>query len=106
MAETGVKITIKDASANVLGSFMAEEGKTIAQMAEENSVDIPISCGAGACFVCAVKVLSGKEFLIQDMVSQPLVELESDQFLTCIGGVAPEHINGGELKEVVLEKIL
>lgn len=85
MADTsGVKVIVKDSSGAELGSFMAETGKTLAQMAEMHDIDIPISCGAGACFVCAVKVLSGKEFLQQDLVSPPLVDLEEDQFLTCI----------------------
>jgi len=106
MADTGVKVTIKDASGVDLGSFIAQEWKTIAQMAEENNIDIPVSCGAGACFVCAVKVISGKEFLIQDMISPSLVDLEEDQFLTCIWGVDPKFINDWDSHEIVLEKIL
>jgi len=102
----GVKITVQDSSGTVLGIFMAEEGKTIAQMAEEHNIDIPISCGAWACFVCAVKVIKGKEFMHQNMISSPLIDLEENQFLTCIGGVKSEHIHGNELKEIILEKIL
>lgn len=101
-----VTIKVQDSSGNELGSFAAEEGKTIAQMAEWASVEIPVSCGAGACFVCAVKVVSGKEYLQQDLMSSPLVDLEDNQFLTCIGGINPEYINGDDSFEVVLEKIL
>ena len=62
MAKTGVKITVKDASGVELGSFMAQEGKTIAQMAEENSVDIPISCGAGHALSVQWKCFLEKSF--------------------------------------------
>ncbi len=89
-----------------MGEFIAEEGKTIAQMAELHNIDIPISCGAGACFVCAVKIISGKEFLHQDLVSSPLVDLEEDQFLTCIGGIQSQFFHDNAYHEVVLQKIL
>jgi len=104
--QTWVVIKIQDTEWNLLGEFQAEEGKTIAQMAETHSIDIPIACGAGACFVCAVKVISGKEFLHPTMISEPLVDLEEDQFLTCIWGVKSEFLNDGQSHEIVLKKIL
>lgn len=106
MTDTGVHVKIQDSSANLVGEFMAEEGKTIAQMAEAHDVDIPISCGAWACFVCAMKVISGKELLHQNLISEPLVDLEEDQFLTCIGGIQAKFFNDGEMHELLLEKIL
>ncbi|NOZ44724.1 MAG: 2Fe-2S iron-sulfur cluster binding domain-containing protein [bacterium] len=101
-----ITVKIQDKNASALGEFIAEEGKSIAQMADMHNIDIPLSCGAGACFVCAVKVLAGKEFLQQDLISPALVDLEEDQFLTCIGGVKAEMFQKEGNFEVVLQKIL
>lgn len=53
-----------------------------------------------------MKVISGKELLHQNLISEPLVDLEEDQFLTCIGGIQAKFFNDGEMHELLLEKIL
>jgi len=106
MTTNNITIKIQDTDGSLLQEFTAERWVSIHQLAEQNKVDLPIACGAGACFVCAVKVLSGKEFLQQDLISPPLVELEEDQFLTCIGWVKNECFDNNTTCEIVLQKLL
>jgi len=100
-----ILIKIQDTDWNSIGEFQAEKGKTLSQMAEAHQIDIPIACGAWACFVCAVKVLKWRELMNQSMISNPLVDLEEDQFLTCIGWIKNEYFDDGNSHEIILQKI-
>lgn len=101
---SNIIIKIQDSNGELLWEFDAEKDKTIHQMAESHDIWLPLACGAGACFVCAVKILSGKECLQQDLTSPPLVELEEDQFLTCIGGIKAKCFDDEEDYEIILQK--
>ena len=106
MADTGVEILIKDESGTELGSFVANDKDTIMEIARSNGVDIPSSCEAGACFVCACQVQQGMECLDQDKIGIALVDVEPDQFLTCIGGIKPDMFTDGAYHKIVLQKLM
>lgn len=75
-------------------------------MAEDQNFEIPSSCRSGACFVCAAKVLKGAECIDIGKMGVPLVDIDEDQILTCIGGIKSECFKDGKVHEVVLEKLL
>ena len=101
-----VKILVEDKNGQKIWEFMAEKGKTLSQLAELNSIDIPIACGAWACFVCAVKVKKGLEYLVAGLHSQPLVEVPEDQVLTCIAWVKNDCFEGDKDIEIIIQKVL
>jgi ferredoxin len=56
-----VKVILEDEEGKKLIDFEASDHKSFVDMAEELDFEIPSSCRAGACFVCAAKVKSGAD---------------------------------------------
>ena len=105
-----VTITIQDSTGKVIGSFPAEDNKSISQLAEKNGIEIPVSCCQGACYICACKIKKGNKYIQIDKLSPPLASLERNEagefteVFACIGGIYSEYLKDTEQHEVVLEK--
>ncbi|HMT01034.1 MAG TPA: 2Fe-2S iron-sulfur cluster-binding protein [Candidatus Absconditabacterales bacterium] len=100
-----VKVTLEDEEGKKLINFQAQDYKSFVDMAEELDFEIPSSCRAGACFVCAARVKTGAECIDIGKMGVPLVDIEEDQILTCIGGIKSECLEDGKDHEVVLQKL-
>lgn len=102
-----VRVKIQDTQGDIVKEFIVEDEEfSFHTMAEQHDVEIPIACGAGACLVCAVKVIEGMEYVQADKKQPPLVETEEDQVLTCIAGITTEAFESEEEHLVVLQKIM
>lgn len=87
-------MTIQDVDGATLGSFEANDRDSFFQMAQESGLELPVSCCSGACFVCACKIIQGGKCIDQGKLSVPLVDVEEDQVLTCVGGVMESCFDG------------
>lgn len=107
-----VKVKINDADGNLLWEFDWEDNTSLSKMAEKNSIDIPVSCGMGACFACACKIISWSEFIGIWKISVPLVDLSVDEngkykeVLTCVWWIKSEFIKDQDIHEIIIQKMI
>ena len=95
-----------------IGSFPADPRKTLGQMARDNNIDIPISCGMGACYVCSCKIKQGSECVKIDTLMTPALLPAQDEnknfkeVFACVWWIQPDKIKSSETFEVILQKNL
>jgi len=99
-----IKITVQWTDGVDLWTFDAEKGKVITQMAQENNVEIPFSCGAGACWLCLCEVLEWIELINPAFLNHALMTLEENQILTCISAVKDEAFDNDDDKSIILKR--
>ncbi|MFZ2150761.1 MAG: 2Fe-2S iron-sulfur cluster-binding protein [Candidatus Absconditicoccaceae bacterium] len=107
-----VKVKINDSNGVLVGEFNGEDNISFSKMASKNNIDIPVSCGMGACFACACKIVSGGEFIDIGKISVPLVDLPVDEkgnyqdVLTCVGGIKSEFLKDQGTHEIIIQKMI
>ena len=107
-----VKVKIQDPTWTLLWEFVADERKSLAQMAADHNIEIPVACCQGACYVCACKIKQWNEFVQIDKITTPQVSLPRDdqgkftEVFTCVGWIASEYVKDNEEHEVILEKMI
>ena len=74
-----VTIKIQNNAGQELGSFLADDKKSLSQMAQENNIDIPIACRVGACYVCSCKIKKGAEHVKIDKLMPPAILPAQDE---------------------------
>ena len=85
-----IKITVQWSDWTEIGSFTAKKWETIMALAQANNVEIPFSCGAGACWLCLCYIVQWWEYINKEYTTPSFMQLDEDQVLTCIAAVKDE----------------
>jgi ferredoxin len=107
-----VKVKIQDPVGTLLWEFIADDRKSLAQMAADNNIEIPVACCQGACYVCACKIKKWNEFVQIDKITTPQVSLPRDdqgkftEVFTCVWGIDSKYVKDDAEHEVILEKMI
>jgi len=100
-----IKITVQATDWTDLGSFEAKKWETIMALAQANNVEIPFSCGAGACWLCLCYIIEWGEYINKAYTNPSFMELDEDQVLTCIAAVKDECFDDENANiEIVLKR--
>lgn len=75
-------------------------------MAADAGHEMPVSCCSGACTVCACRILKWAEHVDAAAVSVPLIDVEDDQVLSCVGGADEAAIDASVEHVIVLQSLL
>jgi ferredoxin len=98
-----VTVRIVDGNMQELTKFVADQYKSFTQMAEHAGYEMPVSCCSGACMVCACRIIEGSEYVDPTTVSVPLIDVDDDQVLSCVGGVDTQAIQDDEDHVITLQ---
>ena len=101
-----VMMKLLDEQGDLISYFPLDEKRSMVDNAEDVGLEIPSSCRAGACFVCAGRVVEGMENIDIGKLSVPLVDIDEDQILMCIAGAKEECFHDGEQHEIVVQKYM
>lgn len=105
-----VTITLQKPDGNIIAKFPAEDRQSISQIAKNNGIEIPVSCGIGVCGVCKCKIISWNQYVQIDKISMPMRPLERNEdgsfqeVFACVGWISSEAIKDTANHEVILEK--
>lgn len=104
-ASNVIKITVQWSDWTEIGSFIAKKWETIMALAQANNVEIPFSCGAGACGLCLCYIVQWWEYINKEYTTPSFMQLDEDQVLTCIAAVKDECFEGENKNiEIVLKR--
>lgn len=105
-----VTVKIENSKWKELGSFIAEDRKSLSQMAQDNNIDIPVSCWMWACYVCSCQIKKGAEHVQIDKIMPPAILPAQDEnknfkeIFTCVWWIKTEKIKSDDNFEVILQK--
>lgn len=100
-----IRITVQATDWTELGTFEAKKWETIMALAQANNVEIPFSCGAGACGLCLCYIIQWWEYINKAYTNPSFMELDEDQVLTCIAAVKDECFDDENANiEIVLKR--
>lgn len=103
-SEWKVTVKILDSAGKELMHFPATKMWSFSEDAEKAWFEIPTSCRAGACFVCAWRMKQWWECIDIGKVSVPLIDIDDDQVLMCVWGAKESCFVDGEDHEIIIEK--
>ena len=100
-----IKITVQWSDWTEIGSFAAKKWETIMSLAQANNVEIPFSCGAGACGLCLCYIVQWWEYINKEYTTPSFMHLDEDQVLTCIAAIKDEYFDDENVNiEIVLKR--
>lgn len=82
-----MKITIKNASGDILKTLDADLNKTLLKQLEAEGIEIPSACFTGICGACMCEIEQGEEFVEKEAITASGFPLSDEEVMTCIAKV-------------------
>lgn len=82
-----MKITIKNASGEVIKTLDADINKTLLKQLEAEGVEIPSACFTGICGACMCEIEEWEEHINKEATTAPGFPLADEEVMTCIAKV-------------------
>ena len=86
--------------------FVPKPWQSFSEAAEQSGLYITTACCAGACFTCCCRINQWLEDVDIGLVSVPLVDIDDDQTLTCIGWLKDTVFSDWKFHKIILQKII
>jgi len=99
-----VNVKIVDSTGKELTHFAASKNGSIVEDAHDAWYDIPVGCGAGACFVCMCKIKQWDDAVDIGKLQMPLIDIDQDQVLSCVWWMKDTYIDDAIDHTVILER--
>lgn len=95
-------IIIKDRTGKIAGSFTGLSDESVGMTAQEEGIDIPFSCGVGACRTCLCTVEKGYEHIDPEAIGPAQIDIDPEAYeiLSCIAAMREDT---PEDAEIILE---
>jgi ferredoxin len=108
MADPQSQIEVELLNANGLSEwiFTPKPGQSFSEAAEDAGLYLSTSCCAGACFTCCCRIKNWLEDVDIGLVSVPLVDIDEDQVLTCVGWLKDTIFSDWKFHKIVLQKLI
>jgi ferredoxin len=104
--QTNIQVELLDTHGDVEWIFSPKPWQSFAEAANDAWLSIPTSCCSGACFVCACRITQWQEDVDIGLVSVPLVDMDRDQVLTCVGWLKDQIFSDWKFHKIVLQKLV
>jgi ferredoxin len=82
-----MKITIKNASGDIVKTLDADLNKTLLKQLEAEGIEIPSACFTGICGACMCEIEQGEEFVEKEAITASGFPLSDEEVMTCIAKV-------------------
>lgn len=79
--------------------------ESIVDIAEQEGIELPYSCRSGACFSCCAQIKKWAQWLDREKTGEQLIDVDEDEFLSCIWGIQSSAFEVGEEVEIELEML-
>ncbi len=104
--KTQIEVELLNAHGISEWTFAPKPGQSFAEAADDAGLQLNTACCAGACFTCCCRINKGLEDIDIGLISVPLVDIDHDQVLTCIGWLKDTIFSDGKFHNIVLQKLI
>lgn len=86
-----MKITIKNASWEIIKTLDADLNKTLLKQLEAEWIEIPSACFTGICGACMCEIEKWEEHINKEATTAPGFPLADEEVMTCIAKVTSDE---------------
>ena len=86
-----MKITIKNASWEIIKTLDADLNKTLLKQLEAEWIEIPSACFTGICGACMCEIEKWEEHINKEATTAPGFPLAYEEVMTCIAKVTSDE---------------